>query len=95
MNRCENCKDYSCMDRRTAGDCLKEQRTQYTTNTDGTGIQVNDAIPPSMIDFRNNTAKEVLLQLISGGWSEFDEKRYARISVDFADELVKEIVKRM
>ena len=94
--RCEHCHDYTCLERLTAGDCLKERpdyQWKTTTSPDSVGSEQPCAIDPHTIkhewrQYRNETAQLILQRLIKSGDTDFDLKRKARVAVDAANELV-------
>lgn len=91
--RCENCRDYMCMERRTAGECLHEKPEYQIRTTDGTGQEQPCAgdlhtIAHEWRSYRNEVAKEVFQRLIGIDDTDYDVKCKAKRAVNAADELV-------
>ena len=94
--RCENCHDYTCLERRSAGDCMKERpdhQWKVTTSPDSVGSEQPCAIDPHTIthewrSYRNDVAKNVFQGLIKIDDSKNDFSWKAKMAVDAANELV-------
>lgn len=94
--KCEYCHDYTCLERRSAGDCLKERpdhQWKITTGPDSVGPEQPCAVGQHTIthewrQYRNETAQLILQRLIKSGDTDFDLKCKARVAVDAANELV-------
>ena len=94
--RCEYCSDYTCLERRSAGDCLKERPDHQWKITTSPDSVVRDEPPhemnqPTINDwagYRNEVARCIFQELIKSDDIIYDLKRKAKLAVDGANELV-------
>lgn len=86
--RCENCKDYRCMERRTAGDCVYDSVTN-----DKIVIPLEYQQPDRWDDFRKEAAKDILCNMVNGGYDSSRIVEQTELAIRYADELIKQLKK--